>query len=104
MSNPSSSATYNDDYPSITQEDLDRATFRVDLKPASRKRRITIMLDTAIIEYFQAKAGGRGYQTLINEALREAVDREALESSLRRIIREELDYGTAAGKPTSDIS
>jgi hypothetical protein len=38
------------------------------------------------------KAGGGNYQSLINHALRDFVDRsrEPLESTLRRVIREEL--------------
>jgi uncharacterized protein (DUF4415 family) len=79
-----------DDYPKITQADLDRATFRVDLKPAPRKRRVTILLDTGLVEYFKAQAGERGYQTLINETLRQAVEGDELEERLRRIIREEM--------------
>ena len=93
MSKSYSSPTINDDdddYPEITQSDLDRATFRVGLEPAPRKQRVTIMLDTVLIEYFRAKAGGSGYQTLINDALRQSVERDELEEALRRIIREEL--------------
>ena len=37
------------------------------------KKRISIMLDTAVIEHFKAAAGERGYQTLINETLRQAI-------------------------------
>jgi uncharacterized protein (DUF4415 family) len=93
MSKSYSSQTFDDkdEYPKVTQSDLDRATFRVGLKPAPRKRRVTILLDTVLIEYFRAKAGGSGYQTLINDTLRESVEREDLEEALRRIIREELD-------------
>ena len=92
MNNPSSSPTSDnrDEYPKVTQADLDRATFRVGLKPAPRKQRITILLDTTVIEYFKAKAGERGYQTLINETLRQTKEREDLEGTLRRVIREEL--------------
>ena len=92
MNNLSSSTTSDDrdEYPKVTQADLDRATFRVGLKPAPRKQRITISLDTTIIEYFKAKAGERGYQTLINETLRQTKEREELEGTLRRVIREEL--------------
>ena len=79
-----------DEYPKVTQADLERAKFRVGLKPAPRKRRITILLDSNIIDYFKARAGERGYQTLINEALRQTKEREALEGTLRRVIREEL--------------
>jgi len=93
MNNTYSSPTYedDDDYPEVTQTDLDRATFRVGLKPAPRKQRVTILLDTVLIEYFRAKAGERGYQTLINDTLRQTIEREAWEDSLRRIIREELN-------------
>jgi uncharacterized protein (DUF4415 family) len=85
-----------DEYPKITQSDLDRATFRVGLKPAPRKRRVTILLDTGLVEYFKAKAGERGYQTLINDTLRQAVERDDLEERLRRIIREEMHRERAA--------
>ena len=92
MSNSYSSVTSDelDDYPKITQADLDHATFRVGLKPAARKRRVTMLLDTGLVEYFKAQAGERGYQTLINETLRQAVERDDLEERLRRIIREEI--------------
>jgi uncharacterized protein (DUF4415 family) len=79
-----------DDYPKITQADLNRATFRIGLKPAPRKRRVTILLDTGLVEYFKAQAGERGYQTLINETLRKAVEQDDLEERLRRLIREEM--------------
>ena len=93
MNNSYSSPTFDDEdeYPKVTQADLDRATFRVGLEPAPRKQRVTILLDTVLIEYFRAKAGGRGYQTLINDTLRQAIQRDDLEETLRRIIREELD-------------
>ena len=92
MSNSYSSPTSDerDEYPKVTQADLDGATFRVGLKPAPRKRRVTILLDTGLVEYFKAQAGERGYQTLINETLRQAMQHEDLEERLRRIIREEL--------------
>ncbi|HEX4986539.1 MAG TPA: BrnA antitoxin family protein [Burkholderiales bacterium] len=53
------------------------------------KTRLTMYLDTTVVEYFRSRAGGRGYQTLINEALRRAIEQENLESVLRRVIREE---------------
>jgi uncharacterized protein (DUF4415 family) len=99
MSKSYSSPTIDDDddYPEITQSDLDHATFRVGLEPAQRKQRVTIMLDTVLLEYFRAKAGGRGYQTLINDTLRQAVEQDELEETLRRIIREELSHSQAGG-------
>jgi uncharacterized protein (DUF4415 family) len=77
------------DFPEITQADLDQARFRVNLKDVPRKQRINIMLDTAVIAYFKSMAGSRGYQTLINETLKKAINQETLEATLRRVIREE---------------
>jgi hypothetical protein len=65
------------------------------------KTRITIMLDDDIIEYFRAKAEaeGAGYQTMINAALRSALnesrgktkdDRPITVAVLRKVLREEL--------------
>ncbi|MDQ2694339.1 MAG: BrnA antitoxin family protein [Pseudomonadota bacterium] len=59
----------------------------------TNKERITIRLDPDIIQWFrdQVKGGGDS-QGLINEALREHIQRREtpLEDTLRRIIREEL--------------
>lgn len=62
---------------------------------ARGKTRITIHLDNDVIEAFRAQAenAGRGYQTLINEALRQHLSTagEPVDTkSLRRILREEL--------------
>jgi uncharacterized protein (DUF4415 family) len=54
------------------------------------KQRVNICLDGAVIEHFKAKAGERGYQTLINEALKQAIQAESLEGVIRKTIREEL--------------
>jgi uncharacterized protein (DUF4415 family) len=67
-----------DEYPKITQTDLDRAKFRVGLKPTPRKQRVTLLLDTGIVEYFKAKAGEEGYQALINDTLLKAKEQESL--------------------------
>ena len=61
----------------------------------SGKTRITIRLDDEILEWFREEAhasGGGSYQTAINRALREHIERrrEPLEETLRRVIREEL--------------
>ncbi|MBI4754303.1 MAG: BrnA antitoxin family protein [Betaproteobacteria bacterium] len=53
------------------------------------KTRITIMLDDAVLAAYKARAGGRGYQTLINEALRRALEADAIKEALRQVIREE---------------
>jgi predicted metal-dependent hydrolase len=65
------------------------------LQPATGKTRITIRLDTELLDWFREevdRAGGGNYQTLINEALRQHVEgkRENLEDTLRRVLREEL--------------
>jgi uncharacterized protein (DUF4415 family) len=59
------------------------------------KTRITIFLDNDVIDEFRERADseGRGYQTMINDALREFLGRatQAVDArTLRRILREEL--------------
>ncbi len=55
------------------------------------KTRITIRLDSDVLDWFRRQAGASGgYQPLLNRALRDYIDREPLESTLRRVIREEL--------------
>lgn len=54
------------------------------------KQRVNIFLDGAVIEHFKSKAGDRGYQTLINETLKQAIQAESLEGVVRKTIREEL--------------
>ncbi len=77
--------------PEITEEQMKGATLRVGGKPISKgKVRINILLDAEVVAYFKSQAGGRGYQTLINEALKASIRDRNLESTIRRIIREEL--------------
>lgn len=59
------------------------------------KTRITIHIDADVLEAFRQRAAeqGKGYQTLINEALRRAIDPHAgpvTEDVLRRVLREEF--------------
>jgi uncharacterized protein (DUF4415 family) len=59
------------------------------------KTRITIRLDDDVIDCFRdwvEKADGGNYQSLINDALRDHMgrSRELLETTLRRVIREEI--------------
>lgn len=65
------------------------------VSPPPGKTRITIRIDNDILAWFRAQVhqeGGGSYQTLINQALREYIqkDQTPLEELLRRIIREEL--------------
>jgi uncharacterized protein (DUF4415 family) len=91
MSNSCSSVTSDeqDAYPKITQADLDRATSRAGLKPTPLKRRVTILLDTGLVENFKAQAGERGYQTLINETLHQTVERDDPEEWAWMLIRDD---------------
>ena len=59
------------------------------------KTRITIWIDNDILEAYRSNAEktGKGYQTLVNEALRTAMGLQhepVTEEALRRILREEL--------------
>ena len=63
---------------------------------APTKTRITIRLDEDILAWFRQQvneAGGGNYQSLINDALRDDIERgtaQPLEETLRRVIREEM--------------
>ena len=59
------------------------------------KTRITIYIDDDVLEEFRnrADASGRGYQTIMNQVLREHLaksNQHITENTLRRVIREEL--------------
>jgi uncharacterized protein (DUF4415 family) len=95
-----------DDEIQFTREHLKRAKYLVAGKEVTKaewqkaareqlaatlgKKRISIMLDGAIIAYFKAAAGERGYQTLINDALRKAIAGEQMVDEVRHAVREEL--------------
>lgn len=62
---------------------------------ARGKSRITIYLDDAVLSRFKAESEstGKGYQTLINEALLAhvgAMEQPVTATQVRRILREEL--------------
>ena len=79
------------DIPEITDEQIAKAKLRISGKPISKQKvRVNILLDASIIAYFKTKAAGRGYQTLINETLKENILYEDLESIIRRVVREEI--------------
>jgi uncharacterized protein (DUF4415 family) len=65
------------------------------LKTPPAKTRVTIRLDDDVLEWFRAQvdaAGGGNYQSQINAALRAFMQeaQEPLETTLRRVIRDEL--------------
>ena len=78
------------DIPEVTEEQMARAKMRIAGKPIVKgKVRINIFLDAEVVAYFKTKAGGRGYQTLINEALKANIRDHELETILRLLIRKE---------------
>jgi len=65
------------------------------------KTRITIYLDAGIVRHFKAASErtGKGYQTLINEALATRLakaEKPVTATQLRRIVREELSAATSS--------
>ncbi|OGO92769.1 MAG: hypothetical protein A3F10_04510 [Coxiella sp. RIFCSPHIGHO2_12_FULL_42_15] len=62
--------------------------------PTKGKTRITLYLDNDVIQYFRNKSEheGKGYQTMINDALHASIDNKRIDSveTLRQVIREEL--------------
>jgi uncharacterized protein (DUF4415 family) len=78
-SKPSSESNWvdPDDAPEWTDEMFDRAEIRIGDKvirrgrpPGSAKRLVSLRLDQAVIDHF--RAGGPGWQSRLNEALRKA--------------------------------
>ena len=63
--------------------------------PTMGKTRITLYLDNEVLEHFRtlSEKTGRGYQTLLNEALSTQIKRREqplTSETVRRIVREEL--------------
>jgi uncharacterized protein (DUF4415 family) len=63
--------------------------------PQKGKTRINMYIDNDVLEEFRKRSHetGRGYQTMINEALRQYLGKNKTpvdESTLRRVLREEL--------------
>lgn len=78
-SKPNSTPAWTDpdDAPEWTDEMFDRAELRIGEKvirrgrpPGSTKRLVSLRLDEAVIDHF--RAGGPGWQSRLNEALRKA--------------------------------
>ena len=82
--------------PEMRQEyDFKKARRGPVVPPASGKTRITIRIDTDVLDWFRAQAheaGGGNYQTLINQALRDHIqkNKKDLEEVIRKVMREEL--------------
>ena len=80
----------------MTQElDVSKAVRGPVFPPEPGKTRITIRIDDEVLDWFRAKVhagGGGNYQTMMNQVLRDYIagQRENLEETLRRVLREEL--------------
>lgn len=75
--------------PEVTKEQMDRAVLRVGGSPATRgMQRVTMVLNAFVVEFFQAQAGERDYQALMNEALVEYMRRH-IGSSFDDVLAEE---------------
>jgi hypothetical protein len=75
------------------------------LRTPPRKTRITIRIDDDVLEWFRKQvhaAGGGNYQTMINKALRDHVERheEPLEATLRRVLLEVMPGSARRSKKT----
>jgi uncharacterized protein (DUF4415 family) len=63
------------------------------------KTKISIRLDTAVIEHFRQQveqAGSGNYQTLINDALVAFIGQRSVLDAVRQVVREELKAPRAA--------
>ena len=78
------------------------------LRTPPRKTRITIRIDADILGWFRKQvhaAGGGNYQTMINKALRDHVERheEPLEATLRRVLLEVMPRSARRPKRTPTV-
>jgi len=83
------------EYMSEKEYDFENAQQGAVVTSLAGKTRITIRLDTDILDWFKQQvhqAGGGNYQSLVNAALREHIQIQdgTLERTLRKVIREEL--------------
>ncbi len=60
------------DVPEVSPEMFARAIVRHGLKPVSRKARLTLRLDSDVLDWFRKQ--GQGYQTKINALLKAYMD------------------------------
>lgn len=83
-----------DDAP-ISQTDIDAGKLILRKRAAGGgvvlpKKRVTLYLDASVVDKFKGMAGERGYQTLINETLKTSLHQADMETTIRKVIREEL--------------
>jgi hypothetical protein len=76
--------------------------------PQKGKTRISIFIDNAVLDAFRARAGkaGTGYQTMMNEALRQYLsDAEPplTEAIFRHVLRQEIPEYLHGATPSADV-
>lgn len=93
-----------DELPELTETNLGRGVWKINGKvvtpdegrmafsTALKKQKISITLDPDVLAWYRTQAGGRGYQTLINATLREAMRGQQMADTVRQVIREELRH------------
>ena len=103
-------ATSDVDAPALTQAHFDRAKFRAGGHIVDRSQwqaavlarvateRISIVLDSPVVARYMALVSQRGYQTLINDTLRHAIESERFVQDMRIAIRKELPSFPAVQK------
>lgn len=91
-----------DELPEISDADMARAAWQIAGKTVSpaegktafsaamKKQKINLTIDPDVLGWYRAQSGGRGYQTLINATLREAMRGQQVAETLRLVIRQEL--------------
>ena len=83
------------DIPELTEDKFSGPLLRLGgRRVPKRKLRINILIDADIIAYYKTMSGGKGYQTLINETLKQSIFQHDLKHILRQVIREELKPDT----------
>lgn len=80
---------YLETSPEMLEKGLRRISRPKFLEKLNGKSRITIFIDADIIEHFKqlSEESGKGYQTLINQTLRDSID---LEKSILSEVKEDL--------------
>ncbi|MCZ7560585.1 MAG: BrnA antitoxin family protein [Burkholderiaceae bacterium] len=73
--------------------DFSRARRGRVVPPESGKTKLSIRLDTKVVDYFRGaadEAGGGNYQTMINDALVAYIQQRSMLAAVRQVVREEL--------------
>jgi hypothetical protein len=76
--------------------------------PQKGKTRISIFIDNAVLDAFRARAekAGTGYQTMMNEALRQYLseaEQPVTETILRNVLRQEMPEYLQSAAPRASV-